>query len=69
MPSSSAARMHSPLVSVICVDAWTARSGLTARNQPHEAEVLHEHGIDAGFGEPHDVLLDRCRAPRGRRAC
>ena len=27
--------------------------------QPHEAEVLHQHGIDAGFGEPHDMLLDR----------
>ena len=27
--------------------------------QSNEAKVLHEHGIDAGFGEPHDMLLDR----------
>ena len=26
--------------------------------QSNEAEVLHEHGIDAGFGELHDMLFD-----------
>ena len=33
--------------------------GTDRAQQPDEAEVLHEHGIDARFGEPHDMLLDR----------
>jgi len=50
--------MHSPLVSVICVDAWDFEIGTDRAEQANEAKILHKNGVDAGFGEPHDMLLD-----------
>ena len=68
MPSVSATRMHSALVSVICVDAWIGNSGLIVANQPHQPQVLHQHGIDARLGQSHDRLLNRRPARRKTQA-
>ena len=38
-------------------------------NQPHQTQVLHEHGIDAGFGDLARRSLDRFEFAREKRAC
>ena len=43
--------------------------GADRANQPHEPQVLHEHGIDARRGQPHDGLFDRRQLARKTRAC
>ena len=69
MPSAAATRMPSALVSDICVEAWMGQSGQMARISRAHAQVLHEHGVDAGGDRRADGRSSRLQLARERPAC